>query len=94
MNYTEKCKWLATFYRKAADEVRGMQFMRASEWEDANMGPCMDSDPERWRLKPKPQKAWVVWNGENPLSVARSQAAAREIASQFNGTIQEITRPD
>ena len=94
MNYQEKCRWLATFYRKAADEGRGMEFRRASEWEDANMGPCMDSDPERWRLKPESPKAWVVWDGETPLSVARSQAAAREIAAQYGGTIQQITRPD
>jgi len=54
MTYTEKCKWLADFYNKAADEEREMQFKRSTEWEDAQMGPCMDSDPDQWRLKPEP----------------------------------------
>jgi hypothetical protein len=53
MNYTEKCRWLSEFHREK--EGREMQFRRATQWEDTLMGPCMDSDPERWRLKPEPQ---------------------------------------
>ena len=94
MTYTEKCKWLATFYAKEADEGRGMQFRRASEWEDANMGPCMDSDPDRWRLKPEPPKAWVVWDDKHARGIWVEPEVAEEYAKRINGTIQQITRPD
>jgi hypothetical protein len=94
MNYQEKCRWLADFYREAAETGREIQFYNQLVWEKAICGPTLQDGPRTHRLKPEPPKAWVVWDAENPLSVAKSQAAAREIASQFNGTIQEITRPD
>ena len=93
MTYTEKCKWLADFYNKAADEGREMQFRRATEWGDARMGPCMDSDPNQWRLKPEPQKAWVVWGPGGPSTII-GEGIARQYARECGGTIQEITRPD
>jgi hypothetical protein len=93
MTYTEKCRWLATFYRKAADEGRGMQFRRATEWDDSQMGPCMDSDPDQWRLKPEPPKAWVVWGPGGPSAII-GEDIARQYARECGGTIQEITRPD
>ena len=74
-----------------------MQFRRATEWEDANMGPCMDSDPDQWRLKPEPAKAWVVWwNDEGtPKALTSLQYnVAKDFAAASGGTIQEITRPE
>jgi hypothetical protein len=94
MTYTEKCRWLADFYTKAADEGRGKQFRRASKWEDTLMGPCMDSDPEQWRLKPEPPKAWVVWDENQCRMISSIKPDAEDYAKRINGTIQQITRPD
>lgn len=93
MNYTEKCRWLADFYAKAVDEGREMQFRRATEWESTTMGPCMDSDPDQWRLKPAPPTAWVVWDDEYARGLFVEPDEAVRVRKFINGIIQKITRP-
>jgi hypothetical protein len=96
MNYTEKCKWLADFYREAAETGRPMESLRGNgEWISCeNLSPGFHSNPSQWRLKPEPQKAWVVWDGDECRMLSSIKLDAEEYAKQINGTIQEITRPD
>lgn len=94
MNYTEKCKWLADFYREAAETGRIIQMQNVNGWMDSTIGPVPSSDPEDWRLKPEPQKAWVVWDKGAVCIASEIKEYAEEFAKRINGTIQEITRPD
>ena len=88
--YKAKCQWLSEFYAEAARTGNHMLL----EGVKTRASPTLESDFSNWRLKPEPQKAWVVWDGGIPLSVCRSESLAEAVAVQVNGTIQEITRPD
>jgi hypothetical protein len=92
MNYQEKCKWLADFYREAAETGRTIQMQNINGWMDSTIGPIPSSDPEDWRLKPEPPNAWVVWT-EKPVGIFLDKGNAIANAASCNGTIQEITRP-
>jgi hypothetical protein len=95
MNYQEKCKWLADFYREAAETGRTIQMQNVNGWMDSTIGPCLSSYTLDWRLKPEPPKAWVVWDENGiPVSVALEKWHAVKNAGIINGTTQEITRPD
>jgi hypothetical protein len=95
MNYTEKCKWLADFYREAAKTGREMELKcPAAGWIPSEAGPDRFSVPGNWRLKPEPQKAWVVWDEDGCRMISSIKTDAEEYAKRINGTIQEITRPD
>ena len=95
--YKKKCEWLASFYKEAAETGRPMQVL-CEDWLDYDQGPNMQSRPDEWRLKPEPQKAWVVWlacnNGKYETASFPSREEAERFSSQRNATIQEITRPE
>jgi hypothetical protein len=94
MTYTEKCKWLADFYREASETGREMEINCPCDgWIPSEAGPDRFSVPRIWRLKPEPQKAWVVWGPGGP-SVIIGEDIARQYARECGGTIQQITRPD
>jgi hypothetical protein len=96
MNYQEKCEWLSEFYREAAETGREMQYKcHDSGWAAQKQGPNAISDPENWRLKPEPQKAWVVWLSDGQSAKFDSISEARIWSQRNKGeVIQEITRPD
>lgn len=91
--YKKKCEWLAGFYKEAAETGKLAQ----QSGMTAMSGPNLNSDPQDWRLKPEPQKAWVVWcefNGQWQTSSFPNAEEAERFATPRNGTIQEITRPE
>ena len=97
--YKAKCQWLSEFYAEAAKTGRWMQYYSSEKtWVRSDWGPTMESRPDDWRLKPEPQKAWVVWvacnNGKYETASFPSREEAERFSSQRNATIQEITRPD
>lgn len=94
--YKKKREWLTKFYSEAAETGREMQVYSGfpDKWEKADGGPAMYADPSKWRLKPEPQKAWVVWNDRHAVCIASSKEEAEKSASFYGGTIQEITRPE
>jgi hypothetical protein len=94
MNYQEKCKWLADFYREAAETGRVMQTNHNGQWVNPKIGPNLNSTASDWRLKPEPPKAWVVWDEDECRMISGIKPHAEEYAKRINGTIQEITRPD
>ena len=93
--YRKQCEWLAEFYKEAARTGRGIQMFNHGPrvWEDIDIGPNMRSRHDEWRLKPEPQKAWVVWANDWPCIVMTEQAAKNQ-TRMSGGTIQEITRPE
>jgi hypothetical protein len=93
--YKSRCEWLAAFYKEAAETGRGMQVFNDGPrvWEDCNRGPNMESIPDNWRIKPEPQKAWVVWGPGGPSTIL-GESHAKQYARECGGTIQEITRPE
>ncbi len=95
MNYREKCKWLADFYREAAETGREMEINCPSAgWIPSESGPDRFSVPGIWRLKPESPKAWVVWDDEYARGLFVEPDEAERVRKLINGTIQEITRPD
>ena len=102
MTYTEKCKWLADFYREAAETGREMEInCPCAGWIPSEAGPDRFSVPGIWRLKPEPlepepQKLWIVWNQRLGFSpwIWGDKAAAERCAEYNGGILQEITRPD
>ena len=97
--YKSRCEWLADFYKEAAETGRAMQLFNDGPrvWEDCDRGPNMQSHPEEWRLKPKPQKVWVVWyNGGGSIWITTDHETAVMFARTncSDATIQEITRPE
>ena len=95
--YKSRCEWLAKFYAEAAETGREMQVFNDGPrvWEDCNRGPNMQSHPDKWRLRPEPDKVWLVWYpGSTVPQVFLDAASAEHYASRTNGTIQEITRPE
>jgi len=87
--YKKKCAWLAGFYKEAAETGKLVQ----QSGMTAMSGPNLNSDPQDWRLKPEPEKAWVVW-ANNWACVLMTEQAAKNQARMSGGTIQEITRPE
>lgn len=95
MNYTEKCKWLADFYRNAAETGRQMQRISADgKWITSPEGPDTNSTSSQWRLKPEPKKAWVVWDDSGVRGVFNDYDEAGKHCEIINGVFHEITRPD
>jgi hypothetical protein len=95
MNYTEKCQWLSDFYRQAAETGRIIQMQNVNGWMDSTLGPIPSCDPEDWRIKPEPDKIWLVWYPTSSIPQTFLNAAtAKNFADRNNGTTQEITRPD
>ena len=97
--YKAKCQWLSKFYAEAAMTGREIQVYSGfpDKWEKADGGPAMYADPSNWRLKPEPQKAWVVWyNGGGSIWITTDHEKAVMFARNncSDATIQEITRPD
>jgi hypothetical protein len=90
--YKSRCEWLAKFYAEAAETGRAMQFHNG-DWVDYERGPNMESIPDKWRIKPEPQKAWVVWGPGGPTTILGA-SYAEQYARECGGTIQEITRPE
>ena len=91
--YKSRCEWLAAFYKEAAETGRVMQFLALGGWVDCDESPSMHSDPDEWRIKPEPQKAWVVWGPGGPSTIL-GESYAKQYARECGGTIQEITRPE
>jgi hypothetical protein len=94
MNYREKCRWLADFYREAAETGRVMQTNHNGQWVNPRIGPNLNSTVSDWRLKPEPPKAWVVWDDKYARGLFVEPDEAERVRKLINGTIQEITRPD
>jgi hypothetical protein len=94
MNYQEKCRWLADFYREAAETGRTIQMQNVNGWMDSTIGPCLSSYTLDWRFKPEPPKAWVVWDDKYARGLFVELDEAERVRKSINGTIQEITRPD
>lgn len=96
--YKAKCQWLSEFYAEAARTGRQMQMRIANRnWITNNMGPDAGCDASDWRLKPEPQKAWVVWyNGGGSIWITSDYEKAVSFANYncSDSTIQEINRPD
>ena len=92
--YKSRCEWLAAFYAEAAETGRVMQFLALGGWVDCNESPSVHSDPDEWRLKPEPQKAWVVWGDKGVFILSSIKPDAEECRDRIKGTIQEITRPE
>ena len=96
MNTHEQTKWLAEFYAEAHRTGRKIEkHLVNGKWEDDTFGrgPGLHSDPKFWRLRPEPQKAWVVWGPGGPSTIL-GESYAKQYARECGGTIQEITRPE
>ncbi len=92
----EKANWLSGIYTSVAcGETLQVWKKDVNQWDDVSWepGPCLTSDLAHWRIKPKPQKAWVVWK-ENPIGIFLDKENASATATLYGGTIQEITRPE
>ena len=98
MDTHEQTKWLAEFYAEAHRTGRKIEkHLVNGEWKDDTFGrgPGLHSDPKFWRLRPEPDKVWVVWSpGSTVPQVFLDAASAEHYASRTNGTIQEIERPE
>ena len=88
--YKAKCKWLAEFYAEAAETGKLLQ----QSGMTAMSGPNLNSDPQDWRLKPEPQKFWVVWEPTGYPCVFLGEEPAKNHAKLSGGTIQELTKPE
>jgi hypothetical protein len=91
--YKSRCEWLAKFYAEAAETGRAMQVLACGGWVDCDESPSIQSIPDNWRIKPEPQKAWVVWGPGGPSTIL-GESYAKQYARECGGTIQEITRPE
>lgn len=97
MDTHEQTKWLAGFYAEAHRTGKKIEKMHCGEWKDDTLGrgPGLHSDPKFWRLKPEPDKIWLVWY---PASTVPQMFYAKEAAEGYfravNGIIQEIERPE
>lgn len=93
--YKKKCEWLAKFYAEAGATGRQMQMRIANgNWITNGIGPNADCDPQDWRLKPEPEKAWVVWDGKGVRGVFNDHDEADKYCEIINGVFHEITRPE
>ena len=91
--YKSRCEWLAAFYKEASETGRAMQFHNG-DWVDYDRGPNTQSHPDEWRIKPEPQKFWIVWELNGSTCVFVGEKLAKNHAKISGGTIQEITRPE
>ena len=89
----KQCEWLAKFYAEAAETGRAMQFHNG-DWVDYDRGPNTQSHPDELRIKPEPQKFWIVWELNGSTCVFVGEKLAKSHAKISGGTIQEITRPE
>jgi len=92
--YKSRCDWLAKFYAEAAETGRGMQVLACGGWVDCDESPNMQSHPDEWRIKPEPQKFWIIWEPNGCPCVFIGKELAKNHARLSGGTIQEITRPE
>jgi len=92
--YKSRCEWLAKFYAEAAETGRAMQVLACGGWVDCDESPNMQSHPDEWRIKPEPQKAWVVWGDKGVFILSSIKPDAEECRDRIKGVIQEITRPE
>jgi hypothetical protein len=89
----EKANWLSGIYTSVACGET-LQVHEEGEWRTVEYAsPNLQSNPERWRIKPKPARAWVVWT-ERPIGIFLDRENASATATLYGGTIQEITRPE
>jgi len=89
----KKANWLSGIYTSVACGEE-LQILEEGEWRTVSyVSPNLQANPERWRTKPKPQKAWVVWGPGGPSAII-GEDIARQYARECGGIIQEITRPD
>lgn len=91
----EKANWLSGLYAAVANGET-LQVHEEGEWRAViYASPNLQSNQERWRIKPKPQKAWVVWCPSMLVPIVSvDEEVAKKDAAKYGGTIQEITRPD
>jgi hypothetical protein len=97
MDTHEQTKWLAEFYAEAHRTGRRIEKMHCGQWKDdtVGQGPGLHSDPKFWRLRPEPDKIWLVWYpGSTVPQMFLVAVSAAQFASANNGTIQEIERPE
>ena len=97
MDTHKQTKWLAEFYAEAHRTGRRIEKAHCGQWKDDTLGrgPGLHSDPKFWRLRPEPDKVWVVWYPSSTVpQVFLDEAAAEHYASRTNGIIQEIERPE
>lgn len=72
MNIKEKAAWLSNFYQKVAEgetpEFNHLppKHYNKQHWIEAPLGPRLNSDFDRYRLKPKPRE-WDVAVGSLAL---------------------------
>jgi len=97
--YKAKRQWLSEFYAEAARTGREIQICMFSPamWFAMDHGPNVACEITKWRLKPEPQKAWVVWyNGGGSIWITTDHEKAVSFANHncSDAIIQEITRPD
>ena len=94
--YKAKCQWLAEFYAEAAKTGREIQICMFSPamWFAMDHGPNVACDITKWRLKPEPQKFWIVWEPNGCPCGLLGEEPAKRHAKISGGTIQEITKPD
>jgi hypothetical protein len=95
MDTHEQTKWLAEFYGEAHRTGRKIEKRHGDQWKDDTLGrgPGLHSVPKFWRLRPEPQKAWVVWGPGGPSTIL-GESYAKQYARECGGTLQEITRPE
>lgn len=93
----EKANWLSGIYTSVAcGETLQVWKKDINQWDDVSWepGPCLTSDLAHWRIKPKPPKAWVVWDAGGRPCVMFGEESAKRAAKMCGGVAQEITRPD
>ena len=97
MDTHEQTKWLAEFYAEAHRTGRRIEKMHDGQWKDDSIGrgPGLHSDPKFWRLRPEPDKVWLVWYPSSTVPVTfLSKEKASHYASRTNGIVMEIERPE
>lgn len=96
-DYRAKCQQLADFYAEAARTGRDIQnvCLPKKMWFTTARGPNVADDLTKWRLKPEPQKVWLVWYPSSTApQVFLDAASAEHYASRTNGIVMEIERPE
>lgn len=95
--YKVQCRRLADLYTEAAETGRPFQCIASKQygakWSDTDYGPTLGTGMD-WRVKPAPQKFWIVWDIHKIPAVFSSEKLAEQTARLNGGTIQEITAPE
>ena len=97
MDTHEQTEWLAEFYGEAHRTGRKIEKMHGGQWKDDTLGsgPGLHSDPAFWRLRPEPDKVWLVWYpGSTVPQIFLREEQANTYASRSDGIIMEIERPE